>query len=264
MSILEEIIAHKKQEVAERKVVVSQESLESTFSHRLPPQPFAPGLKRPGEVAMIAEIKKASPSKGLIREDFDVKNIARTYTRSGAAAISVLTDEKFFDGHAMNLAKARQVSHLPLLRKDFIIDPYQIYEARSIGADAVLLIAAVLDDRELVEYIELAGKLGMEVLVEVHTEEELARVLNTPARIIGVNNRNLKTFKTEIENTFRLREKITDPGIVVVSESGINHRKDVEKLLANDIHAMLVGEALMREADIVRKIKHLLGHEVED
>ncbi len=263
MSILDEIIAHKKQEVAERKAVVTQESLESTFMHRLPPQPFGLGLMRPGEITLIAEIKKASPSKGLIREDFDVKDIARTYTKSGAAAISVLTDEKFFDGHAMNMAKARQVSHLPLLRKDFIIDAYQIYEARSIGADAVLLIAAVLDDRELVELIELAGKLGMDALVEVHTAEELERVMNTPARIIGINNRDLRTFQTDIERTFRLREKILDPGIVVVSESGVNNRNDVEKLLANDIHAMLVGEALMREVDIIWKIKHLLGHEVE-
>jgi indole-3-glycerol phosphate synthase len=263
MSILDEIIAHKKQEVAGRKAAVSQESLESTFIHRLMAQPFGPSLKRPGEITLIAEIKKASPSKGLIREDFDVKNIARTYTRSGATAISVLTDEKFFDGHAMNLAKARQVSHLPLLRKDFIIDPYQIYEARSLGADAVLLIAAVLTDQEMNQFIEIANNLGMDALVEVHTEEELERVLDTPARVIGINNRNLQTFKTDIETTLRLREKIKDPGIVVVSESGINHRGDVEKLLANEIHAMLVGEALMRDEDINGKIRQLLGHEVE-
>ncbi|TLM97995.1 indole-3-glycerol phosphate synthase TrpC, partial [bacterium] len=230
MSILDEIIAHKKQEVAERKTVVSRESLESTFVHRLMAQPFGQALKRPGEITLIAEIKKASPSKGLIRADFDVKDIARTYTRSGAAAISVLTDERFFDGHANNLVKARQVSHLPLLRKDFIIDSYQIYEARALGADAVLIIAAVLNDRELNEFIKTADNLGMDVLVEVHTAAELERVLSTPARVIGINNRNLETFKTDIETTFRLREMIKDPGIVVVRESGINHGEEVEKL----------------------------------
>lgn len=263
MSILDKIIEHKKQEVAERKAAITQESLESTFMHRLPPQPFGPVLKRPGEITLIAEIKKASPSKGLIREDFDVKTIARTYTRSGATAISVLTDERFFDGHAMNLAKARQVSHLPLLRKDFIIDPYQIYEARSIGADAILLISAVLTEKELLEMLATAGELGMDALVEVHNEDELELALSTPARIIGINNRNLKTFNTVLETTLRLRDKIKDPDIIVVSESGINHRGDVEKLLANEVHAMLVGEALMREADIAAKVKHLLGHEVE-
>ena len=263
MSILDEIIAHKRIEVAERKAAVGQETLESTFVHCLPPIPFGLGLSRPGEVSLIAEIKKASPSKGLIRQDFDVKNISRTYTRAGASAISVLTDEKFFAGHNMNLAKARQVSHLPLLRKEFVVDVYQLFEARSLSADAVLLIAAVLNDQELVEFIEVSAKLGMDALVEVHTEEELERVLNTPARIIGINNRDLNTFKTDLRTSLKLREKIKDSGIIVVSESGINHREDVEMLRANGIHAMLVGEALMREEDIAGKIKRLLGHEVE-
>ena len=242
--ILDRIIAQKKIEVEKNKK--KSRSL-------------AASLRKPGEVALIAEIKKASPSKGLIREDFDPGEIARIYSTSGASAISVLTDKEFFRGSPEYLSTARSVSKLPLLRKDFIIDPYQIYEARLLGADAILLIMAVLTDREAGEFQGIAAGLGMECLVEVHTKEELKRALALDAQIIGINNRNLQTFQTELETTFRLREMISDPNITVVSESGINSRDDVLKLKEHEVHAMLVGEALMRERDIAKKVSELLG-----
>ncbi|PKM44582.1 MAG: indole-3-glycerol phosphate synthase TrpC [Firmicutes bacterium HGW-Firmicutes-8] len=242
--ILDRIIAQKKIEVEK---------------NRKKSRSLAASLRKPGEVALIAEIKKASPSKGLIREDFDPGEIARIYSTSGASAISVLTDKEFFQGSPEYLSTARSVSKLPLLRKDFIIDPYQIYEARLLGADAILLIMAVLTDREAGEFQGIAAGLGMDCLVEVHTADELKRALALDAQIIGINNRNLQTFKTELETTFRLREMISDPNITVVSESGINTRDDVLKLKEHDVHAMLVGEALMRESDIAKKVAELLG-----
>ena len=242
--ILDRIIAQKKIEVEK---------------NRKKSRSLAASIRKPGEVALIAEIKKASPSKGLIREDFDPGEIARIYSTSGASAISVLTDKEFFQGSPEYLSTARSVSKLPLLRKDFIIDPYQIYEARLLGADAILLIMAVLTDREAGEFQGIAAGLGMDCLVEVHTADELKRALALDAQIIGINNRNLQTFKTELETTFRLREMISDPNITVVSESGINTRDDVLKLKEHEVHAMLVGEALMRESDIAKKVAELLG-----
>lgn len=238
--------------------IIAQKKIE-VDKNRKKSRSLAASLRKPGEVALIAEIKKASPSKGLIRKDFDPGEIARIYSTSGASAISVLTDKEFFQGSPEYLSTARSVSKLPLLRKDFIIDPYQIYEARLLGADAILLIMAVLTDREAGEFQGIAAGLGMDCLVEVHTADELKRALALDAQIIGINNRNLQTFQTDLETTFRLREMISDPNITVVSESGINTRDDVLKLKEHEVHAMLVGEALMRESDIAKKVAELLG-----
>ncbi len=262
--ILDRIVAHKKTEVAGCKKLVSPETLRSRCENldnrdKSGHESFAEALRKNGEVALIAEIKKASPSKGLIREDFDPAETAGIYTAAGASAISVLTDREFFRGSPEYLKIVKGLTEIPVLRKDFIVDPYQIYEARLLGADAILLIMAILADQEAAEFLELAFRLGMQCLVEVHTEDELARALALNARVIGINNRDLKTFKTDLATTFRLRELITDPEITVVSESGINTRQDVMRLREHGVHAMLVGEALMRERDIGHKVRELLG-----
>jgi len=258
--ILDQIVAYKKKEIAGLKKEFSADNFPNTDRGGKQGK-FAAALRTEGEVALIAEIKKASPSKGIIREDFDPAAIAQIYSAAGASAISVLTDREFFMGSPSFLATARKVSLLPLLRKDFIIDSCQIYEACSLGADAILIIMAILDDREAGRFFELASSLGMECLVEVHTGEEMERALALGARIIGINNRNLNTFKTDLTTTFRLIEKISDPRVTVVSESGINSRDDVLRLKEHGVHAMLVGEALMREKDIANSVTRLLGRD---
>lgn len=258
-NILETIVEHKRVEVAAHKAAVPLERLVEEIGNLPPARSLGAALRKPGEVALIAEIKKASPSKGVIREDFDPVAIARAYTESGAVAISVLTDEKFFQGGPEYLRQVRQVTAIPLLRKDFIIDAYQIYQARFLGADAILLIAGILETGELMNFQLLARELGLECLVEVHTEAELAKALVAGAEIIGINNRNLRVFKTDIDTTFRLKNLINDPGIIVVSESGINTREDVLRLLENGVDAMLVGESLMRKPDIAAQVHYLLG-----
>ncbi|MHB8171336.1 MAG: indole-3-glycerol phosphate synthase TrpC [Thermincolia bacterium] len=263
MSILQKIVELKKKEVAAQKRQTTLAQLQQDIAQLPPTRSLYQALNKPGEVALIAEIKKASPSKGVIRADFDPVAIGGIYTWSGASAISVLTDEEFFQGHLDYLTQVRKVSPLPLLRKDFLIDPYQIYQARAAGADAILLIAAILTDDELKEFHQIADGLGLDCLVEVHTQEELERVLNTPARIFGINNRNLNTFHTDLNTTFRLKELIKNPEVLVVGESGINTRADVEKLAANGVNAMLVGESLMRQEDIGQQVGILLGTVVE-
>lgn len=266
--ILDRIVVHKKKEIEENKNLISIDRLKEKC---LEPNSFTAGkvrfseaLRKNGEVALIAELKKASPSKGLIRQDFNPGEIVLIYSEAGASAISVLTDREFFQGDPGYLRQAADVSDKPLLRKDFIIDPYQIYEARLLGADAILLIMAILSDREALYFKEIADSLGLECLVEVHSEEEMARALALGANIIGINNRDLKTFKTDLGTTFHLRDMIADPDITVVSESGINTRDDVIRLGQHGVHAMLVGEALMREKDIAGKIAQLLGNLPDD
>ncbi|HHT9130844.1 MAG TPA: indole-3-glycerol phosphate synthase TrpC, partial [Candidatus Brocadiaceae bacterium] len=207
---------------------------------------------------IIAEIKKASPSLGVIRTDFNHVEIARLYESSGAAAISVLTDEKFFQGKLSYLTDVKKSVSLPILRKDFIIDPYQIYEARSAGADAILLIAALLSKEEIQRFLELARELGMDCLVEVHSELELEKVLQTSANIIGINNRDLATFKIDLETTLLLKPMIPS-GKIVVSESGIKSREDIVKLIKKGVDAVLVGETLMKSTNISTKLHELLG-----
>ncbi|RJQ25301.1 MAG: indole-3-glycerol phosphate synthase TrpC [Peptococcaceae bacterium] len=259
-SILERIVDNKKIALASRKEAVPLSLLEARLSSAPPLRPVVPVLRRPGEVALITEIKKASPSKGIIRPDCDPVEIARVYAASGAAAISVLTEEAFFLGHDSCLTAVRQVTGLPLLRKDFIIDPYQIYESRLLGADMVLLIAAILPGGELAECKKLADDLSLACLVEVHDEGELERALAAGAELIGVNNRDLRTFQTDLGATFRLRRLIEDDSVTVVSESGIKNRGDIVALREAGVHAALVGEALMRRPDIGAALRELMGY----
>ena len=258
MTILEEIYKHKSSEVAENKNRISVEILKEQIKKRHSTRSFGAALKSDTNIRIIAEIKKASPSLGIIREDFNPVEIARIYETGGAAAISVLTDEKFFQGSLSYLTDVKKSVNLPILRKDFIIDTYQIYEARSAGADAILLIAALLSKDEIQRYLELARELDMACLVEVHSEAELRKVLQTSANIIGINNRDLATFKTDLGTTLRLRPMIPAEKIVV-SESGIKSRADVIKVIEKGIDAILVGETLMKSDDMSAKLQELLG-----
>jgi indole-3-glycerol phosphate synthase len=260
--ILDKIAEHKRQEVALAKSRRSLASLQQGIDD-LEDQPrgFLRALRATsdsGWTSVIAEVKKGSPSKGVIREDFDPLAIAETYQANGATCLSVLTDEKFFMGHLLYLAKIREVVSLPLLRKDFICDPYQIYEARAAGADAILLIAAMLDAVQLAEYNALASELHLDVLLEVHDEAELEAALVTGCELIGINNRNLQTFATDLATTERLLPKIP-AGHFVVAESGISSRADVLRLQKAGARGFLVGEALMREDDVGAKLKELQG-----
>jgi indole-3-glycerol phosphate synthase len=257
--ILDQIVANKKRELA-----VSQRNLPLADLRRIalaapPPVDFAPAL-RGGGIKLIAELKKASPSRGVIRADFDSVEIAQIYADNGASAISVLTESKYFRGRLGHLKHIKTAlgRTLPLLRKDFIFDPYQIYESRAYGADSLLLIVAILAPRQLVELIGLTRQLGMECLVEVHNEAELEIALKSPARIIGINNRDLSTFTVDINTTRRLRPLIPTDRIVV-SESGIKDRADMARLRQWGVDAVLIGEALMSARDIAAKMKELLG-----
>jgi indole-3-glycerol phosphate synthase len=209
---------------------------------------------------VIAEVKRSSPSKGRIREDFNPAEIAGVYEDHGASAISILTERKFFEGNAAYVPQIRRAVRLPLLRKDFIIDPYQISETRVLGADALLLIARLLEANELQDFIGLSTELGLAALVEVHDEGDVDKAVSSGARIVGINNRDLATFRTDLDVSIRLARRIPQ-GITVVSESGINSRGDVETLMSAGIHAVLVGESLMREQDIGKKLRELLGKE---
>jgi indole-3-glycerol phosphate synthase len=253
--ILDEIVAYKREFVKNCKKRVSQSDLEKLAEDVSEPRSFAGALSGEG-CSLIAEIKTASPSKGIIRNDVSIVDIARIYTANGAACISVLTDEKYFMGSLERLTVVRNTTNLPLLRKDFIIDPYQIYEARWAGADAVLLIAACLDDEELLDFVEIASLLKMDCLVEVHDRTEMERVTFLNTRLIGINNRNLKTFKTDISITDELA-KYAPAHALLVSESGIFTAEDVKRIYEMGAHAVLVGEAIMREHDIARKVKEL-------
>ena len=243
-TILDEIIAKKRSEVDSLKRKAPINSLEADAREMPVPRGFINALGD-CDPAVIAEIKKASPSKGVIREEFDPSSIARSYECHGAACLSVLTDESFFQGSVAALLAARDETRLPVLRKDFIVDEYQIFETRVLPADCVLLIVAALERKQLASFHEIALELGLDVLVEVHNESELEQALLVKARLIGINNRDLKTFRTDLAVTERLAPHIPSP-IQVVSESGIHARSDVDRLRACGVHAFLVGEAFMR------------------
>ena len=247
MTILDRILEVKRSEILAAKKHLSQAQLEDLVRAASTPRDFI-GALRAKKPAVIAEIKRASPSRGVLRASFDPAAIARSYEKGGAACLSVLTDEQFFQGSAEHLGAAREACSLPVLRKDFVIDPYQVYEARAMGADCILLIAACLSGAQMAELEALAQGLGMAVLVEVHDagELELALRLNTP--LIGVNNRNLKTFETRLETTLELLPRVPR-GRIVVAESGILARPDVARLRCAGIDAFLVGEAFMRAPD---------------
>jgi indole-3-glycerol phosphate synthase len=259
--ILPKILARKAEEIAERSTRLSLAELRRRVQNLPPPRPFLGDLERTiarGRPAVIAEIKRASPSKGLLRDPFLPADIARSYAAAGACCLSVLTDRDFFQGHEDYLQEARAACELPVLRKDFIIDPYQVYEARLIGADCILLIVAALDDAALLELARLAMDLDLDVLVEVHDAAELERALASGAALIGINNRNLRTFETRLEVTLNLLARIpTDR--TVVTESGIHTPADVALMRAHGVHAFLVGEAFMRAPDPGAKLAELFG-----
>ncbi len=258
--ILDTIIAHKRKELAIEQAQVPLAKLEDQISNLPPTRDFRDAIadRDRDAVKLIAEVKKKSPSKGIIREDFHPVSIAETYVENGAAAISILTDRHFFAGELDYLCAIRDAVDVPLLRKDFTIDPYHIYQARVAGADAVLLIVAALTASQLRTFMEVAASLSLACLVEVHTPEELEIALAVDAQIIGINNRDLRTFHTDIATTFRLREAIPSDR-VVVSESGIYSREDVLRLQEAGIHAMLVGESLMRSPDIGQQVRRLIS-----
>ena len=249
--ILDRILARKVEEIAARHASVPLDDLAARVGDLPDTRGFAAAMEAKiaaGLPAVIAEVKKASPSKGVIRADFHPAAIARSYEAGGAACLSVLTDADFFQGSEAYLQQARAACSLPVLRKDFIIDPYQVYEARVIGADCILLIVAALDDERLMDLSLLAAELDLDVLAEVHDEDELLRALALPVPLVGVNNRNLRTFETSLETSLRLRP-LVEPGRIFVTESGIHAREDVSRLRAGDIDAFLVGEAFMRAPD---------------
>jgi len=260
--ILQKIFAHKRSEVAAARAAAPLAEMKARLGDREDqPRGFERALRNAalsGWTPVIAEVKKGSPSKGVIRPDFDPLEIAAIYQDNGATCLSVLTDEHFFLGHLRYLALIREQVALPLLRKDFIFDQYQIFEAAAGGADAVLLIAAMLEPAQLAELLGVAGELYLDVLLEVHDERELAMALATDCGLIGINNRSLHTFATDLATTERLAPLIPAERLIV-AESGINSRADVERLQAAGAGAFLVGESLMREEDIGAKLQELLG-----
>ncbi len=256
--ILDTIIAHKQKELAAEQMEVPFRQLVENVKDLPPTRDFSGAIKGSATVRLIAEVKQKSPSKGIIREDFHPVSTAVTYVTNGAAAISVLTDKHFFAGELGYLRAIREVVDVPLLRKDFTIDPYHIYQARLAGADAILLIVAALTPAQLRTFMAIADSLALASLVEVHTSEELAIALDVDAQIIGINNRDLRTFHTDLATTFRLRDAIP-ASKTVVSESGIYTREDVRKLQEASVHAMLVGEALMRSPNIGQQVRCLIS-----
>jgi len=249
--ILDMILARKREEIAQRSEQTPLQLLQARIADAPSVRPFAAAIAskiKAGEPGVIAEMKKASPSKGLIRADFDPASIARSYQAGGAACLSVLTDVDFFQGSDAYLQQARAACTLPVLRKDFTIDAWQVYEARVLGADCVLLIVGALDDRELAELTTLALELGMDVLVEVHDIDELERALQVPAPLLGINNRDLRTFEVSLDTTLGMQPAVPRDRILV-TESGIGGPADVQRMRASGVDAFLVGEIFMRDAD---------------
>jgi indole-3-glycerol phosphate synthase len=260
MDILSKIIAIKRQRVDAARAACPMENLCKSCPTDRSPGRFRAAIERADRINVIAEIKKASPSKGLICADFDPVKIAKEYTVSGAAAISVLTEEDFFQGSLDIFRAVREVTNLPLLRKDFIFDKYQVYEAAAAGADAFLLIAAILESEEITALSKLGAELGLDALVEVHTAQEMEKVVNCKAPIIGVNNRNLKTFEVDLDTSIGLARQ-TPTGTVLVSESGINTFSDIVRLRSAGYHAFLVGEQLMRASNPGAALQSLISND---
>jgi indole-3-glycerol phosphate synthase len=259
--ILKTILAKKEEEVARRRVQTPIELLQDIATGVEKPRGFYAALQRKASLkqpAIIAEIKKASPSQGVIRENFQPLNIAQDYAMNGATCLSVLTDKDFFQGSEAYLQMVHDRCPLPVLRKDFMIDAYQIHEARALGADCILLIVAALDDAKLHELSDIATQLGMDILVEVHDAEELQRALTLDTKLIGINNRNLRTFETNLQTTLTLKDAIPADRLII-TESGIHTRDDVELMLSNDVYTFLVGEAFMRVEKSGQKMRELFA-----
>ncbi len=259
--VLEKIAAYKRDEVADRKRARTQAEVEAAAKLPSAPRGFLAALlaaHAPGRLALIAEIKKASPSKGLIRADFDPPALAKAYEAGGAACLSILTDTPSFHGADTFLTAGRDAVALPALRKEFLVDPWQVAESRALGADAILIILAMVDDGLAAELQAEAHRLGMDALIEVHDEAEMARAGKLGARLVGVNNRNLRTFDTDLATTERLAA-LAPPGALLVTESGITGPADVRRLEASGARAMLVGESLMRQADVTQAVRDLMS-----
>lgn len=259
--ILQKILQRKREEITERSRKVSVDELKTRIKSASAPRGFIASIENKinqGKTGIIAEIKKASPSKGVIRENFNPVEIARSYEQHGAACLSVLTDRDFFQGHEEYLQQARAATSLPVIRKDFIIDPYQVYEARAINADCILLIVAALDDAQLNTLLALAHELRMDVLMEVHDRDEMTRAIASGARLIGVNNRNLRTFDVSLQNTLGMLDMVPADRILV-TESGIHTPQDVKLMRDHKVHAFLVGEAFMRAENPGAKMAELFG-----
>jgi len=259
--ILKKILQRKTEEITARSAVLSMDALSGNVIDSPEPRGFVKAIRNTiaeGRAAVIAEAKKASPSKGVMRENFDIVQIAKSYEAGGATCMSVLTDEDFFQGSDEYLKHARRACDLPLIRKDFIIDPYQVVEARVMGADCILLIVSALEDNQMKELAALATELGLDVLVEVHDADELERSLTLNLPLVGINNRNLRTFETSLDTTIELLDRIPDDRIVV-TESGIHTPEDVQRMRSNHVNAFLVGEAFMRDPEPGEKLKELFG-----
>jgi indole-3-glycerol phosphate synthase len=260
-SILQKIVDHKRTEIVAAKSKVSLDTVKAAAENAAPPLDFVAALQQrraAGSIGLIAEVKKASPSKGIIRADFDPVAIAETYAKHGAACISVLTDENFFQGHLDFLRQIRTAVNVPLLRKDFVLDVYQVYEARAAGADAVLLIAECLEGEVLQELHQSIESLGMTALVELYDADNIEKVMACNPKLVGVNNRDLNTFEVDLGHSVRVKEQLPD-AVTFVSESGIFTNDDVVMLKENGVDAMLVGESLMRSEDIGAAVETLLG-----
>ncbi len=255
---LEEIVKIKKEEVSRRKALLPQRELEDTIAGLPPPRNMFDAISRRSPMAVIAEIKRASPSVGVIKEEVDLCHLAREYEAGGACAVSVLTESHFFKGDLSYLHRVKEEISLPVLQKDFVLDPFQIYEGRVSGADAILLIACLLDQEQLKDFVGLVRELEMTPLVEIHDQQDLQRVSALDLSLIGINNRDLRTFEVDLRTTLRLRKEIPW-GTRVISESGIRTSEDVKRLKEVGIDGILVGEILMRAPDPASKIKELLN-----
>lgn len=256
--ILKEIVEKKKERIILAKQQLCEEDLKIKVQNIDPTRPFIEAINKPREISLIAEIKKASPSRGVIRQDFNLQQIALDYREAGVQAISILTEEDYFSGNLSYINEVKNLVDVPILRKDFILEPYQVYESRFFGADAILLIADLLTKETLTGLMELAGNLGLACLVEVHTEKELKKVLNLKVGLIGINNRDLHTLEVDFKNTEKLFPLIPKDKIVVV-ESGIKGRQDVLFLKILGVSACLIGTTFMESVDMRKKVEEVMG-----
>ena len=262
-NILQEIVKYKKVEIEESKKLISKESLEKEIKSAPHSKSFLGELVKKneeGNAGIIAEVKKASPSKGVIRENFNHLQIARDYEKGGAACLSILTDNPSFQGSSQYLKDIRGITNLPILRKDFMIDVYQVYESRSWGADCILMIMKILDNKDLSKLVSVSKDLGMDILFEINSQEELERLLPFNPKMIGINNRNLENFETDIKNSIKIKKNIPDD-ILVISESGINNTEDIIHLGDHNINNFLIGESLMRSDNISVELNKLVNKE---